>query len=90
MEGGGAGPRTLGSERHYFGENFSRTLGWERALGQGPGLDGGRKMEGRGAQQQGRSWAGGWEVRGCDTCGLGLETEVAGAEAAVSAAVELG
>ena len=59
MGAGGAGPRTLGSERHYFGENFSRTLGWERALGQGPGLGGGRKMEGRAGSSReglGRGW----------------------------------
>ena len=42
-----------------------------------------------GSAAAGKILGGGWEVRGCDTCGLGLETEAAGSEAAVSAAVEL-
>ncbi|XP_042098614.1 collagen alpha-1(III) chain-like [Ovis aries] len=77
MGGGGAGPRTLGSERHYFGENFSRTLGWEGPLAKGRAwMAGGRWKGGKAAA--GKILGGRRGVQGCDTCGLGLETEAAG------------
>lgn len=61
MGGGGAGPRTLGSERHYFGENFSRTLVWEGPLAKGRAwMAGGRWKGGRAAAGKilGGRWVG--------------------------------